>query len=180
LPSVFRHDLHMKSAFEIPFAGLKVGTHEYEFDVNDSFFSSLPYSLVEKGLVKVWLDLEKKETMMIAHFECFGHMEQICSRCNEIVLVEVDAELDVIYKFGSLEEETNDDNLIMVSYDTYELDVSHQLYEMISLATPARPVHEEGECNEEMVELIAKYQVKETNKKDDDVDPRWSALKGLN
>ena len=170
----------MKSAFEIPFVGLKLGTHEFEFDVNDSFFASLPYSLIEKGSVKVWLDLEKKETMMIANFECFGHVEQICSRCNESALVEIDSDLDVIYKFGHEEEETNDDNLLIVNYDAYELDVSQQVYEMISLALPIRPMHEEGECDEEMVKLIEKYQIKEEKKDEDDIDPRWSVLKGLN
>lgn len=170
----------MKSAFEIPFVGLKLGTHEFEFDVNDTFFASLPYSLIEKGSVKVWLDLEKKETMMIANFECFGHVEQICSRCNESALVEIDADLAVIYKFGHEEEETNDDNLLIVNYDAYELDVSQQVYEMISLALPIRPMHEEGECNEEMVKLIEKYQIKEEKKDEDDIDPRWSVLKGLN
>jgi uncharacterized metal-binding protein YceD (DUF177 family) len=170
----------MKSAFEIPFVGLKLGTHEFEFDVNDSFFASLPYSLIEKGSVKVWLDLEKKETMMIANFECFGHVEQICSRCNESAFVEIDSDLAVIYKFGHEEEETNDDNLLIVSYDAYELDVSQQVYEMISLALPTRPMHEDGECDEEMVKLIEKYQVKEEKKDEDDIDPRWSVLKGLN
>ncbi|MBM3429355.1 MAG: DUF177 domain-containing protein [Bacteroidetes bacterium] len=170
----------MKSAFEIPFVGLKLGTHEFEFDVNDSFFASLPYSLIEKGSVKVWLDLEKKETMMIANFECFGHVEQICSRCNERALVGIDSDLAVIYKFGHEEEETNDDNLLIVNYDAYELDVSQQVYEMISLAVPIRPMHEDGECDEEMVKLIEKYQVKEEKKDEDDIDPRWSVLKGLN
>jgi uncharacterized metal-binding protein YceD (DUF177 family) len=170
----------MKSAFEIPFVGLKLGTHAFEYDVNDTFFAALPVSLIEKGSVKVWLDFEKKETMMIAHFECFGHVEQICSRCNESTFVEIDAELDVIYKFGHLEEDTNDDNLLIISYDAYELDVSQQIYEMIALSLPIRPMHEDGECDEEMVKLIAKYQVKEEKKKDDDIDPRWSALKGLN
>ena len=170
----------MKSAFEIPFVGLKLGTHEFEFDVNDTFFASLPYSLIEKGSIKVWLDLEKKETMLIANFECFGHVEQICSRCNESALVEIDSDLAVIYKFSHEEEETNDDNLLIVNYDAYELDVSQQVYEMISLALPIRPMHEEGECDEEMVKLIEKYQIKEEKKDEDDIDPRWSVLKGLN
>lgn len=117
---------------------------------------------------------------MIANFECFGHVEQICSRCNESALVEIDSDLAVIYKFGHEEEETNDDNLLIVSYDAYELDVSQQVYEMISLALPIRPMHEDGECDEEMVKLIEKYQVKEEKKDEDDIDPRWSVLKGLN
>lgn len=170
----------MKSAFEIPFTGLKLGTHEFEFEVNESFFTTLPYSLVEKGNVQVWLELEKKDTMMIANFNCFGHIEQTCSRCNEPALIEIDADLEVIYKFGHEEEESNDDNLIIISYDAYELNVTQQVYEMISLALPVRPIHEDGDCDEEMVKLIEKFQVRKEKNNDDEIDPRWSILKGLN
>jgi hypothetical protein len=44
-------------------------------------------------------------------------------------------------------------------------------------------VHEDGDCNEEMVELINKYQQPSSDSNsddDDDIDPRWSALKNLN
>jgi uncharacterized metal-binding protein YceD (DUF177 family) len=55
---------------------------------------------------------------------------------------------------------------------------------LITISQSSRPVHEEGECNEEMVKLIEKYQMnpaeKKENKDDDDIDPRWSALKNLN
>jgi uncharacterized metal-binding protein YceD (DUF177 family) len=57
------------------------------------------------------------------------------------------------------------------------------LYELISLSLPAKMVHEDGDCNEEMVELINKYQQPSSDSKtdeDDDIDPRWSALKNLN
>jgi len=170
----------MKSAFQIPFVGLKLGTHEFEIDVNETFFDSLPYSPIDRGSLKVWLNLEKKETMLIANFECFGYIEQICSRCNELALVEIDAEMHVIYKFGHEEEETNDDNLVIIKYDSYELDISQQVYEMITLAIPSRPVHEDGACEEEMVKLIEKYHRKVENKNDNDIDPRWSVLKSLN
>jgi uncharacterized metal-binding protein YceD (DUF177 family) len=50
------------------------------------------------------------------------------------------------------------------------------------MAIPSRSVHDEGECDEEMVKLIEKFQnqPKEEKNKEDDIDPRWSALKNLN
>jgi hypothetical protein len=49
-----------KSDFTIPFAGLKLGHHSYEFEVDDAFFEDLEYSLIKKGSVSVSIDLEKK------------------------------------------------------------------------------------------------------------------------
>jgi uncharacterized metal-binding protein YceD (DUF177 family) len=50
------------------------------------------------------------------------------------------------------------------------------------MAIPLRPVHDEDECDEEMVKLIEKFQnqPKEEGTKEDNIDPRWSALKNLN
>ena len=168
----------MKSAFEIPFVGLKIGVHEFEFDIDNTFFESLPYSLIEKGSLKAWLTLEKKETMLIASFDIDGTVEMECSRCNEPMDVEVYGDMEIIYKFGH--EEVEDENLIVISPDSYEIDVTQPIYELIVVSLPSRPVHEEGECDEEMVKLIEKFQSKPKDDNDDDTDPRWSALKNLN
>jgi uncharacterized metal-binding protein YceD (DUF177 family) len=167
----------MINAFKIPFVGLKLGKHEFEFDVNNSFFETLSYSLIEKGNLKVWLELEKKETMLLASFYVNGTVEMVCSRCNETMDAEIEDELEIIYKFG--DESFDDENLIVISPDSYEIDVTQPIYELITVSLPSRPIHEEGECNEEMVKLIEKFQSKE-KKDNDDTDPRWSALKNLN
>jgi uncharacterized metal-binding protein YceD (DUF177 family) len=166
----------MTSSFIIPFVGLKIGKHEFEFDIDDSFFETLSYSLIEKGKLKVWLDLEKKDTMLLASFFVDGFVEMDCSRCNDSMNAEIEGELEIIYKFGH--ETYEDENLIVISPDSYEIDVTQPIYELIIVSIPVRPIHEEGECNEEMVKLIEKYQTKP--KDNDDTDPRWSALKNLN
>lgn len=169
----------MKSQFEIPFVGLKIGYHDFELDINDTFFESLPFSIIEKGNLKVWLDLEKKESMLVADFEVCGTVKGTCSRCNEQMEIEVEGEMTVYYKFGNENEE--DENLIVIPFDSYEINVQQAIYELIVVSIPSRPIHEEGECEKEMVQLIKKYSTPEPKKdKDDEVDPRWAALKNLN
>jgi uncharacterized protein len=167
----------MTNAFKIPFVGLKLGKYEFELDVDNAFFETLSYSLIEKGDLKVWLDLEKKETMLLASFYVEGTVEMVCSRCNETMDADVEGELEIIYKFGH--EPYDDENLIVISPDSFEIDVSQPIYELITVSLPLRPVHEEGKCDEEMVKLIEKFQSKE-KKDNNDSDPRWSALKNLN
>jgi len=54
--------------YSIPFTGLKLGVHNFEFEVNDAFFGEFEYSLVKSGSLKVELELDKQETMMFLHF----------------------------------------------------------------------------------------------------------------
>jgi uncharacterized metal-binding protein YceD (DUF177 family) len=170
----------MKSPFAIPFVGLKLGLHEFEFDIDKSFFESLPYSLIEDGRLTAYLELEKKETMLIANLEIVGFIFTTCDRCTEPLSQEIDGEFTLYYTFG--EEESEDENLIVLAPESYQIDISQPLYELISLSLPAKLVHEPDECNEEMVALLAKYrQPAPSSKPDqDDIDPRWSALKNLN
>jgi uncharacterized metal-binding protein YceD (DUF177 family) len=104
----------------------------------------------------------------------------LCSRCNEEVVTEIYDELDLIYKFG-LEQEDNE-ALIVLHPDTYELDAFQPIYEMIVMALPTRPLHDEGGCDEEMVKLIQKYTQTESIiiEAQKEEDPRWAALKNLN
>ena len=171
----------MKSPFAIPFVGLKTGLHEFEFDIDKSFFESLPYSLIENGRLIAYLELEKKETMLIANLEIDGFIFTDCDRCSEPLTQEIEGDMTLYYAFG--EEESEDENLIVIAPESYQIDLTQPLYELISLSLPAKMVHEDGDCNEEMVELINKYQQPSSDSKtdeDDDIDPRWSALKNLN
>ena len=67
--------------YSIPFTGLKLGVHQFEFGVDDSFFKEFEYSLVKSGKLKVDLDLEKQETMMILHFHIYGGIKLGCDVC---------------------------------------------------------------------------------------------------
>jgi uncharacterized metal-binding protein YceD (DUF177 family) len=118
--------------------------------------------------------------MLIADFELFGTVKMECARCNEEMDVEIEGELTIYYTFGN--EDAEDENLIVIPFESYQIDVKQPIYEMITMAIPSRSVHDEGECDEEMVKLIEKFQnqQKEEKNKEDDIDPRWSALKNLN
>jgi uncharacterized metal-binding protein YceD (DUF177 family) len=165
----------MISPYTIPFVGLKLGQHLFDFDLDKTFFESLPYSLVDDGKLVVKLSLEKKETMLVASFEVKGVVSMPCARCNEEMSQKIKGDLTVYYVFG------DEENLIVIPRESYEIDVQQSMYEMIMLALPARSAHKKNECNEEMVRLIEQYMSKPDSKDDEDnIDPRWAALKNLN
>lgn len=147
----------MKSRREyiIPFVGLKIGFHDFEFEIRDSFFEDRDYSIIHKGNVLVNMRLEKKERMMIAEFSIRGTVHTNCDRCNDPLEVPAIGDYKLIYKFGL--EESDDEMLLVLHPDAYEIDLNDTLYELITVSLPTRLIHKKGECNEEMLALLQKY-----------------------
>ena len=173
-----------KKEFIIPFEGLKNGKHSFEFEITTVFFEELAYSIIQGGDVKVSFHLNKKDTMLIGDFEMLGTVQKNCDRCTNLMDIQVEVSHQVIYKFG--EEESEDENLIVLPISAFTIDIASTLYELLTVAMPSRTVHEEDECNEEMLDLIDKYvdssepDDDDDSDEEDDTDPRWDALKDLN
>ncbi len=144
-----------KREYIIPFVGLKIGFHYFEFEIGDSFFEDREYSIIHKGNVHVNLRLEKKERMMIAEFSISGSVHTNCDRCNDPMEVPAIGNYKLIYKFGY--EESEDEMLLVLHPDAYEIDLNDTLYELITVSLPTRLVHKRGKCNEEMIALLKKY-----------------------
>ena len=51
----------MNNEFNIPFVGLKVGKHYFEYEIKTSFFESMEYSIIHAGALEATLEFEKKE-----------------------------------------------------------------------------------------------------------------------
>ncbi len=130
------------------------------------------------------LELEKKDTMMVGNFFISGSVETDCDRCNDPVEVEVKGTYQLIYKFDT--EPSDDETLVILYPEDYEIDINESILEFISVSLPSRAIHKEGECNEEMIEILGEYimvssdeEAGEGEDDDEEVDPRWAALKGL-
>ncbi len=171
--------------FAIPFVGLKLGKHIFEFDITDKFFEEFEYSLIRSGKVHVVLTLEKKETMMIGEFELNGKVFTDCDRCNDPLEVPVKGSYRIVYKFDT--EAVDDESLIVLFPEEFEINVRETILELITVSLPTRNLHNEGECNEEMIELLNEYSANsdkdswnaDDDDENDETDPRWEALKKL-
>lgn len=168
--------------FIIPFEGLKNGKHLFEFNITEAFFEELAYSIIQGGDIKVDFELNKKETMMIGKFEMLGTIQKACDRCTDLMNISVEVAHQVIFKFG--EGESEDEDLIYLPSSAFTIDVAPVLYELLTVALPSRTVHEESECNEEMLDLLDHYadssEDQEDSSSEENIDPRWNALKKLN
>lgn len=195
MPSNFYVVTKSLREYVIPFIGLKQGSHTYEFRIKDAFFEDLEYSIIHSGDVEVDLILEKKETMLIGNFSLQGIVSTDCDRCSDPINVPVKGEFRLVFKFGT--EISDDETLVMIHPDSYEIDVRDTIYELITVSLPVRSIHEKGECNEEMMNALNEYLLNPIDDEDEDddedweddddndddddgIDPRWSSLKNLN
>jgi uncharacterized metal-binding protein YceD (DUF177 family) len=155
-----------KKEFCIPFIGLKLGIHEFQYEISDAFFEDIEYSIIQQGKVHVRLVLDKKETMFIADFSFNGTISTYCDRCNDLMDFPVKRTYKIIYKFGT--EPSEDETLIVLDPDAYEIELKETIYELLTVSLPAKMTHEAGKCNPEMLELLKKYIVTPSNSEDDD------------
>lgn len=161
--------------FDILFERLKVGKHQFDFELNDAFFELMENPIIQKGNINVGLVLEKKERMMIADFEFSGFSTVECDRCTDPLDIDVDFEEQIIYKFD--EGESEDEHLIYVSQSEFKINVASVCNELVSVNIPLRSVHEdEEECNPDVLDFIDGVA---TDDEQEDIDPRWEALKKL-
>ena len=172
--------------FSIPFTGLKIGKHQFDFEIDNSFFDAFEYSLVKKGNLKAEVELDKQETMLILHFHIKGNIVLDCDKC----LAEFEAPMEIqerqIVKFAEDELESDDLEIIVLSKKESEIDVSELIYEFITVSVPYIKICEENgidgqKCDQEMVARLENLSVgaKQEEEQQSDVH-RWAALKKLN
>ena len=171
--------------FLIPFIGLKLGKHQFEYQINKAFFESFDYDEFESADIKVSVVFDKKSTMLELNFKHKGTIHVPCDLTNEMFDFPIKGNLKVIVQFG---EEYNDDNdeLLILPHGEHEINISQIIYEMIALSIPFRKVHpgvKDGTLDSEALRKLNELRVeeiKEENKNtEDNIDPRWDKLKQL-
>ena len=145
----------MKKDFVIGFSSLKEGKHEFSYKIERSFFEHFEYSEIENGTLKVELELEKKSTLMNARFQINGEVTVMCDRCTDDYQQSVNTEQELIYKFSN--EAIDDESIVVVYPNEFQIDVSHPIYEFIITALPNKRLHPDGDCNSEMLKIMDNY-----------------------
>jgi len=163
--------------FKIPFKGLSLGSHLFDWDIDKKFFEAFENPDVLDCSLTVKLNLEKQERMMILDLSFMGSLEVACDRCLENFDLPVTINERYYIKFGEERKEESEDILVIPESD-YQLDVAPLLFDYITLAMPIKKVHPENEngvsmCNSEILSML------ENNKDKTKTDPRWEALKKL-
>jgi len=154
----------MTKDFVIGFSSLKEGKHIFNYKVGGSFFEQFENSEIQKGELEVEVELDKKPTLMNARFQIDGEVVVMCDRCTDDYSQKVNLTSELIYKFS--DEQMEDENIVVVFPNEFQIDVSHPIYEFIITSLPGKRLHPNGTCNEEMLKIMDNYLLVSSNEEE--------------
>ena len=178
---------------------MKESHAHYEFLLDNDFFAAIDSPELQKGRVRVVLDVKKTAQAFELNFQSEGTAIVLCDRCLDEMDQEVTSKDKIYVKFGEAYADEGD-NLIIVPEEEGEINVAWIMFEFIALAIPMKHVHAPGKCNKAMSGKLNKYlrttaddeepeEMVETDEsdatdvvdegEDKPIDPRWNELKKL-
>lgn len=171
------------SEFEIPYTGLGIGRHTFDFRLDGAFFSEFEPEGFTDADITAETELDRFEGMMHFDVHVTGSVVSVCDRCNAPLTLSLDHRVRYVVKFGEHTHRTDDDIFVLGPAE-HLLDVREFLYESTVLGLPLRRVHEEEEeCDPRVVRWLTgsvdHAPDAEEDEVQEEVDPRWAALKGL-
>ena len=174
---------HVLDKFNVDIYKLSNSTHNYQFEIGNSFFEAFENSIVDKGTGLVNVDLEKTDTFIRLHFYIDAIVELECDRSLDTFEYPIDTDNTLLLKFGDSEEEL-DDEVMVIPRDKQRINLAQFIYEFIGVAIPMKKLHPRYADESEADELIytsddSQPSNEQRDNDDDDIDPRWEQLKNL-
>jgi uncharacterized protein len=173
--------LNTKERLTIAFKGLKDGIHEFRFSKSNKFFESLDYSEFEKGNIEIFVVLDKKPKYLSLEININGQVTVVCDRCLEAFYMPFEFNDTLIAKFNIEKDVAENDEVVYLASNDFEIDITHYVYESVCLSLPVKRTHPEDRngkntCNKQMIKELKKLSNISITQ---EIDPRWEVLKNL-
>lgn len=175
-------DMNHRREFEIAFVGLKPGIHEYQYQIEDKFFTPYGEQDFTNCKADVKLELDKKNGFMLLKFDIGGSADVLCDRCGNNLTVQLWDEFKIIVKMVEepdlMNEQEEDPDVYYISKGESHLHLADWIYEFINLSIPNQKMCPEDkvggpQCNKEVLEKLKKM---EEQVKKDNNNPIWKGL----
>lgn len=171
------------SKYIIQFGGLNHGVHQFEYQIDETFFSLFEGSEQQAGMINVLVTLNRQENMIVLNFKMDGYLEQVCDLCLENFRMQIDSVRDVILKMSDHFEE-EDEDVYIIPRQEHQVNIAQHIYDYINLSIPIKKVHPEDSngkstCNPEALKRLNNYLINDKEVHHES-DPRWDILKTLN
>lgn len=176
--------------FSIPIQGMNVGVHEYQFSIDNEFFSHFESSLIKKGSYIVNVRIERKERMLVLNFEIEGSFNSNCDRCLAKIDIPSTIDYRVYLKYGIVENDfslKDVEDVIYISEEDYRYNLSNIIHQLISLSMPLSNTYDcendkKPKCDFEMLKYLDGQNEENSNGIEDEnsksnINPIWEKLK---
>ena len=166
------------STHKIEFAGLKVGKHQFNFELNKEFFENFSFFDFNNIDLSVDVDLTKKSTLLELNFHVKGSVNVNCDMTNEPFDMPFNKEDFLVVKFGQ-EYNDEDNEILVLPYGEHKIILDQYLYELVILSLPRKRVHpgvEDGTLESEIIKILDELKPSGLALES---DPRWEKLKKI-
>jgi len=142
--------------YTIPISGLKEGVHQFDFQIDSTFFEHFEASPIQKADLRVDFYFDKQSSMYVLIFEVNGKVSVECDRCLEEFEMPIKSSNTLIAKFDASEADEMD--IIHISKTAIEIELAEFIYEFIVLSVPIMKKHEDAgeECPEDVFDYLDK------------------------
>lgn len=171
--------MKVKDRYAIDIFRLKPGQYEYDFAVNEDFFTLFTESPVKDASGNVHASMDKQEGLIRLQLAFDIRIPLVCDRSLRSYEYPMQENHEVVFKFGETEMEMDDD-VYIITANTQQIHLEQILYELILLSVPMKKLHPELQGDDDEDTLI--YESDPSDEKDDTddvVDPRWEQLRKL-
>lgn len=164
--------------YDIEFIGLKQGKHEFQFEINKAFFELFDTEQeFTNPKITVNVLLDKHSTFLEFWIKTTGTVNLVCDITNENFEHPIENEIKVLVKFGEEYDDSNEEVITIPNTD-HAFNIAQLIYEDVVLSIPMKKVS--PNVSEEDLEILEKFSPKEQEEEtNEDIDPRWEALKKL-
>lgn len=165
--------------FSIPVKGLQVGKHEYHYQVDNQFFGCFEGSMIQHGAFNIDVVLIKNIDMMIVEIAFTGFWNTGCDRCLANIQLPLKDQDKYLIKYA--EKESDEGDILFISRETTELNLSKLIFESICISLPVKKTYD---CENEVprpcdMKVLDKLGLLEDTGAVDPVDNIWSSLSHL-
>ena len=168
--------------YEIAFVGLKQGVHEFDYEVDDTFFEDFGAQdfKLKGGHVKLLLD--KNPAFLILKFQVGGKAEVTCDRCSNEMPLQLFEDFTITVKMSedpdAANEAEEDPDVYYISRGESHLDIKTWIYEFVNLSIPMQrtcgfEAMDGPHCNPAAREVLNKIGIKEGTPVE---NPLWKGL----
>lgn len=174
------NDKIFEKRYSVEIPKLILGFQKEEFHVDNDFFGHFEHSPVQEGDLVVEAGITKTNTHIDVVFDIKGNIVLECDRCTEPYPQAIEAQYRVIYAYDErLEVDT--DEVVLIDPNEPFLSLVQEIYDFIILEIPIRKVPPESvhKCPPEVLRLLAQGEEETEKEADEEVDPRWEALRKL-
>ncbi|MFS4415502.1 YceD family protein [Maribacter sp. 2307ULW6-5] len=171
----------VQKEFNIPFSGLKQGRHDFKFQITAGFFDAFGFDEFNDANIDLALTLNKTSTIMELSLMAKGTVNVNCDVSSEAYDQPVDAEMELVVKFGEAYND-EDDEILILPHGEHQLNIAQYAYETIVLAVPQKRVHPgvlDGTLQTEALQRLKALEPREARTEKEENDPRWDELKKL-